>query len=58
MARELTRGDILRLLRVAVTGKEKSPPFWEVAALLGKEETLSRISKAHYALFKHSLNGN
>lgn len=39
-------GDVLWPLRVALTGQEKSPSPFEVAALLGKEETVERIKIA------------
>lgn len=40
------RGVILWPLRVALTGKEASPPPFEVAEVLGKEKTLKRIDEA------------
>ncbi|MEX0918724.1 MAG: glutamate--tRNA ligase family protein [Candidatus Paceibacterota bacterium] len=40
------RGEVLWPLRVALTGREKSPDPFTVAAIIGKEETLSRISYA------------
>ncbi len=40
------RGDLLWPLRVALTGIEKSPSPFEVAWVIGKEETLTRISSA------------
>ncbi|PIU77952.1 MAG: glutamate--tRNA ligase [Candidatus Moranbacteria bacterium CG06_land_8_20_14_3_00_43_56] len=40
------RGELLWPLRVALTGKEKSPSPWEVAWAVGKRETLFRIQKA------------
>ena len=40
------RGDLLWPLRVALTGEQKSPPPFEVAWVLGKKETLSRIEQA------------
>ena len=40
------RGKMLWPLRVALTGKEKSPGPFEIAEILGKEETLKRIKKA------------
>lgn len=44
-ADEQGRGNVLWPLRVALSGKEKSPDPFELAFLLGKEETLSRIKK-------------
>lgn len=40
------RGELLWPLRVALTGKEKSPSPFEVAWVLGKQETLKRINLA------------
>jgi glutamyl-tRNA synthetase len=37
------KGNVLWPLRVALSGKEKSPDPFELAGLLGKKETLSRI---------------
>jgi nondiscriminating glutamyl-tRNA synthetase len=38
------RGALLWPLRVALTGKEKSPSPWEVAWVIGREECLKRIN--------------
>ena len=40
------RGKLLWPLRVALTGREKSPPPFEIAEILGKKEVLKRIKKA------------
>lgn len=40
------RGDVLWPLRVALSGREKSPDPFTIAALLGKTETLKRIAAA------------
>jgi glutamyl-tRNA synthetase len=40
------RGELLWPLRVALTGKEKSPSPWEVAWVVGKAESVERIKKA------------
>lgn len=40
------RGKLLWPLRVALTGKEKSPDPFEIAEILGKKETLKRIKHA------------
>lgn len=40
------RGEILWPLRVALTGEKGSPPPLDIAAILGKQKTLSRIEKA------------
>ena len=39
-------GDVFWPTRVALTGKEQSPSPHEVAAVLGREESLKRIEKA------------
>ncbi|HYR39896.1 MAG TPA: glutamate--tRNA ligase, partial [Methylomirabilota bacterium] len=38
--------DLAQLTRIAVTGRTESPPIFQVAALLGKAETLSRLEAA------------
>ena len=38
--------DLAQLTRIAITGKTESPPIFQVAALLGKAETLSRLEAA------------
>lgn len=40
------KGDLLWPLRVALTGEQKSPSPFEVAWVLGKEETIARINRA------------
>jgi glutamyl-tRNA synthetase len=40
------RGELLWPLRVALTGKEKSPSPFEVAWVIGKEESIKRVSNA------------
>ncbi|MEK7646541.1 MAG: glutamate--tRNA ligase [Patescibacteria group bacterium] len=45
-AEEKGKGDVLWPLRVAVTGKEKSPDPFVSASAIGKTETLSRIEQA------------
>ena len=44
------RGELLWPLRVALTGQKNSPPPFEIAEILGKKESLSRIKKALYLL--------
>ncbi len=39
-------GDILWPMRAALTGKQASPPPFDVAAVLGKERSLERLQKA------------
>lgn len=43
---DLGRGDTLWPMRVALTGRERSPSQFEVAAVLGKEETVERLNIA------------
>ncbi|MBU1165071.1 glutamate--tRNA ligase [Patescibacteria group bacterium] len=43
---DLGTGDVLWPMRVALTGKEKSPGPFEVAGVLGKEKVLERIKNA------------
>ena len=45
-AEQLGRGDVLWPMRVALTGREHSPGPFEVAAALGREETVARLHKA------------
>jgi len=47
---DLTNGDIFWPVRVALSGKEKSPSPVELAVALGKDESLKRIEKAIKAL--------
>lgn len=39
-------GDVLPMLRLALAGTMKGPAVFEMASVLGKEETVSRIQKA------------
>jgi glutamyl-tRNA synthetase len=41
--------DLAQLTRIALTGKAASPPVFQVAALLGKAETLARLKAARAA---------
>jgi glutamyl-tRNA synthetase len=38
--------DLAQLTRIAITGKTASPPVFQVAALLGKDETIARLKAA------------
>ena len=40
------RAEVLWPMRVALTGKEKSPDPFTVAELLGKKETINRLNEA------------
>ncbi|TSC58630.1 MAG: Glutamate--tRNA ligase [Parcubacteria group bacterium Greene0416_79] len=44
------KGNVLWPMRVALSGKEKSPDPFTLAAILGKEETLRRLKNAEYML--------
>ena len=39
-------GDVLWPMRVALSGREASPPPFQIAEILGKEKTLARIQYA------------
>lgn len=43
---KLGRGDVLWPMRVALTGRENSPGPFDVAAVIGKEETIRRLTAA------------
>lgn len=49
-ATEKGRGEVLWPLRVALSGKERSPDPFTLAGILGKQETLNRIAQALRAL--------
>jgi nondiscriminating glutamyl-tRNA synthetase len=49
---KIDRGKLLWPLRVALSGKEKSPGPFEIAEILGKEKTLKRIALAKKILKK------
>jgi glutamyl-tRNA synthetase len=42
-AQEVGKGNVLWPLRVALSGREKSPDPFEIASIIGKEKTLARI---------------
>jgi glutamyl-tRNA synthetase len=50
VAEKYGRGDVLWPLRVALSGKDSSPPPVDLLAVLGKTESLARITKAINAL--------
>jgi glutamyl/glutaminyl-tRNA synthetase len=49
-ATDVGRASVLWPLRVALSGKEKSPDPFTLAAIVGKEVTLSRIAAARALL--------
>ncbi len=55
-ASEKGRGSVLWPMRVALSGKEKSPDPFEIAEIIGKEDTLHRLSAAHASLEKHGTS--
>ena len=46
LAQEKGKGEVLWPLRVALSGKEKSPSPFELVSMLGREESIKRIQKA------------
>jgi glutamyl-tRNA synthetase len=46
----LQAGQLLGIIRVAVTGDTVSPPLFETMAVLGQAKTLARLARAHEAL--------
>jgi glutamyl-tRNA synthetase len=46
---ELKLVDLAQLTRIALTGKTASPPIFQVAAILGKPETIDRLKSAQKA---------
>lgn len=51
-AEEQGRGDVLWPLRVALSGKEKSPDPFTLLSILGREEGILRVTYAHELLQK------
>lgn len=46
-AEEVGKGSVLWPMRVALSGKEKSPDPFTLSEILGKEETINRIKNVH-----------
>jgi glutamyl/glutaminyl-tRNA synthetase len=46
-AEEVGRGEVFWPLRVALSGKKQSPDPFTLAAILGQEETLARLTAAY-----------
>jgi len=44
--KNLTNGEILWPMRVALTGEQKSPPPFDIAEILGKQKSLNRLNQA------------
>lgn len=51
-ALDLKVGQLLGIIRIAVSGKQVAPPLFETLAALGKERTLERIDRGLDALFQ------
>ncbi len=49
--------DLAQLTRIAITGKTASPPVFQVAALLGKAETIARLKAAQAAVERAKPSG-
>jgi glutamyl-tRNA synthetase len=47
--------DLAQLTRLAVTGRMASPPIFEVLALLGKAETLARLTSSRDAVIRGAV---
>ena len=45
-ARAAGRGSVLWPLRIALSGRERSPDPFQIASIIGKEETLERVHHA------------
>jgi glutamyl/glutaminyl-tRNA synthetase len=53
------KGNVLWPMRIALSGKEKSPDPFKLAEILGRDETLKRIKKTIYLLEnKNIINAN
>lgn len=50
LAEEKGKGNVLWPMRVALSGKEKSPDPFTISEILGKEETLKRLKFAHESI--------
>ncbi|MEK7499308.1 MAG: glutamate--tRNA ligase family protein, partial [Patescibacteria group bacterium] len=53
-ANTMGRGDTLWPMRYAFTGREQSPGPFEIASVIGKEDTLQRLILAHGILKQHA----
>jgi len=49
-------GQLLGIIRVAVTGKTVAPPLFETLAILGQERTLTRIDRGIEALARVTVH--
>ena len=45
-AMDLKMGQVMPLIRMALTGTMSGPPVFDIADILGKEETIRRIESA------------
>ena len=46
-------GQLLGIIRVAVSGKKVAPPLFETLSILGRERTLARMKEAEAVLARH-----
>jgi len=51
---QISYGDIIHALRLAVTGKTNGPGMFECLELLGKERSLNRIDRALKRTTEHA----
>jgi glutamyl-tRNA synthetase len=49
-AMQLKLVDLAQLTRLAITGRTASPPLFDVLALLGRDEVLTRLRAARQAI--------
>lgn len=49
---KLKVGDYFMILRIMITGSTTTPPIWEIMELLGKDETLQRLSSTLNSKFQ------
>jgi glutamyl-tRNA synthetase len=49
--------DLAQLTRIAITGKTASPPIFQVAAILGKAETIARLKATQAAVERAKVAG-
>lgn len=45
LAEEIGKGDVLWPMRVALSGREKSPDPFEISSILGKDEVIDRLNR-------------
>jgi glutamyl/glutaminyl-tRNA synthetase len=50
LAEKIGKGNVLWPMRFALSGQDRSPDPFVISAILGKEETLARLTSAHDAI--------